>query len=102
MRVGLCLLTGDKTKVGVVDIEVQQRCRSWSLIRSLELRIRMIENILGVHPELKRLGLCDLDRFRQAGIKSPTARAFNHTLAQRTARSRKRILKKNLSSLCIS
>src|SRR5262244_2273597 len=76
MPIGLCQLTGDETKVGIVDIQVEQRCWSRSHVGTLELRLWMVEHILCVHSELQRLGLRNLDRFRQARIESPSAGSF--------------------------
>ena len=101
MRVSLRQGPGYEPEVRIVDIQVQQRCRSWSLVRSLELRIWMIEYVLSIHSELQCLGLRNLDRFRQACIKSPSTGSLDHALAKSSSRSRQWILQKNLAGFRI-
>src|SRR5262249_14377642 len=86
----------DQTKVGIVDIQVQQGRPGYS-----RLRLGMVENILSVHAELQTLVFLQLDGFRETRIEAPAARPFNRPLRQISARSRKRMLKKHLSGLGI-
>src|SRR2546423_55957 len=89
MQSGLCIRPGDQAEIGAID--VQNRVG----------RLRMVQDITGIGPELQSLPFSDRDRLPHVRIKSPTSRDFHRPLPESAAVSRKRVFEKDLSRLRI-
>ena len=101
MRQGFRLWSREKTKIGIVDVQIKQRPASACRARRqrAELRFRMVQHVLRIHTNLQALGFRDLDRFTQTRIEAPSAWCFNRALSESASCSGQRILEKNLAGL---
>ena len=89
VRIGFCRSAGNQPEIRIVDIQVGIG------------RIRMVQNVGGIHTDLQVLRFGQLDALRHACIKTPPARAFHGALAEDAACTGQWILKKDLAGFHI-
>src|SRR5215475_9171392 len=83
---GLCADIS-KRRAGAIDAQVRVAWDCCTACCRRVGRLRVIEHIGSIQPELQPFRLADFDAFGERGIESPEPRQLNHILPQSTAGS---------------